>query len=158
MINNLILKVSLSDGCAVAQDILTIICPTSTPTPTITATPTHTPTPTPTATPLPSNQVAFFLNQTNNYTYTVSGNIVAKFVTTNTNISDVSIKLPIVQTSGPNILTPISIIYENIVVGQLQIDPSRIFIGTSIDITFALSNVVYQYPNVAIQSPAINLS
>lgn len=158
MINNLILKVSLSDGCAVAQDILTIICPTSTPTPTITATPTNTPTPTPTATPLPANQVAFFLNQTNNYTYTVAGNIVAKFVTTNTDISDVSIKLPIVQTSSPNILTPISIIYQNIVVGQLQIDPSRIFIGTSVDITFALSNVVYQYPNVAIASPAINLS
>ena len=46
MINNLLLKVSLSDGCSVAQDMLTIICPTSTPTPTITSTPTLTPTPT----------------------------------------------------------------------------------------------------------------
>jgi hypothetical protein len=117
-----------------------------------------TPTTTPTPTPLPIDQVAYFLNQTNNYVYTVSGNIVARFATTNTDVSDVSIKLPIVQTSSPNILTPITIIYQNVVIGQLQIDPSRIFIGTPIDITFALSNVVYQYTNVVITSPAINLS
>jgi hypothetical protein len=158
MINNLILKVSLSDGCSVAQDILTIICPTSTPTPTITATPTNTPTPTPTATPLPINQVSYFLNQTNNYTYTVGGNVVAKFATTNTDVSSVNIKLPIVQTSSPNILTPISIIYQNTVIGQLQIDPSRIFLGTNVDISFALSNTVYQYTNIALTAPAINLS
>lgn len=158
MINNLILKVSLSDGCAVAQDILTIICPTNTPTPTFTSTPTNTPTPTPTATPLPINEISYFLNQTNDYTYTVNSNIVAKFVTTNPDISNVSIKLPIIQTSSPNILTPISIIYQDIVVGQLQIDPSRIFIGTQTDITFAISNSVYQYTNIAITAPAINLS
>lgn len=158
MINNLLLKVSLSDGCSVAQDMLTIICPTSTPTPTITSTPTLTPTPTPTATPLPLNQIAFYLNQTNSYTYTVNKNIVAKFATTNVDVTNVSIKLPIVQTSSANILTPVSIIYQNVVIGQLQIDPSRIFVGTPIDISFALQNVVHSFVNVNIVTPSITLS
>ena len=158
MINNLLLKVSLSDGCSVAQDMLTIICPTSTPTPTITATPTVTPTKTPTPTPLPLSQVSYYLNQTNSYTYTVNKNIVAKFATSNTDVSNVSIKLPVVQTSSANILTPINIIYQNVVIGQLQVDSSRIFIGTAIDISFALKNIVSSFTNVNISTPSITLS
>ena len=158
MINNLLLKISLSDGCSVAQDMLTIICPTSTPTPTMTATPTVTPTTTPTSTPLPLSEIAYYLNQTNSYTYTVNKNIVAKFATSNTDVTNVSIKLPIVQTSSANILTPITIIYQSVVIGQLQIDPSRIFIGTPIDISFALQNTVRSFTNVSIATPSITLS
>jgi hypothetical protein len=158
MINNLLLKVSLTDGCTVAQDMLSIICPTNTPTPTQTSTPTPTPTVTPSSTPRSSAEPAsYILSSVNDYKYSVDNNIVARFVSNNSNVSAVTVQVPLVRTSSPNILTTTNIIYENQVIGQLQFDPLRISIGSNISITFALSSRVVSFTNIILNAPTINL-
>lgn len=158
MINNLLLKVSLTDGCTVAQDMLSIICPTNTPTPTQTSTPTPTPTVTPSSTP-PSivDPVYYILSSINNYKYSIDNNIVARFASNNTNVTSVTVQVPLVRTSSPNILTTTNIIYQNQVIGQLQFDALRIAIGSKISITFALSNKVTSFNNITLDAPTINL-
>lgn len=157
MINHLLLKVSLTDGCSVAQDMLNILCPTATPTATITPTPTPTVTMTPTPTNRPSELLRYYLNNTNDYMYTVGDNIVARFIVINENISNVSITLPIVDNSAPNILTTTDIIYNNTVIGQFQYDATRFVPGTALDISFILSGNVLTYNGIPLISPRIVL-
>jgi hypothetical protein len=159
MINNLLLKVSLTDGCTVAQDMLSIICPTNTPTPTQTSTPTPTPTVTPSSTP-PSivSPTTYILSSNNNYIYNVDNNIVARFVNTNTKVDSVTVQVPLVRTSAPNILSTASIIYQNQVIGQFQFDALRIPIGSKISITFALSSQVVSFSEISVNTPTINLT
>lgn len=63
--------------------------PTPTPTPTISGTPTNTPTPTTTPTntltPTPSSNPNIVLNTSNNWTYSVGGNVILKFIPQNSN-------------------------------------------------------------------------
>ena len=120
MINHLLLKVSLTDGCTVAQDMLNILCPTATPTATTTPNPTPTPTMTPTPTSRTVELLLYYLNNTNGYMYTVDDNIVARFIVTNDSYTNISITLPLIDTSSANILSTTDIIYNNVVIGQMQ--------------------------------------
>jgi hypothetical protein len=158
MINNLLLKISLTDGCTVAQDMLSILCPTATPTATVTNTPTVTPTVTPTPTIGGATDNVFFLNQTNNFTYNINGNIVAKFIATNANITNTVIKVPRINSSSATILTVSTIIYNNAVVGQLQFDSTRLQQGTLIDVSFIASGSLLTYNNVVLSAPRIVLN
>jgi len=158
MINHLLLKVSLTDGCTVAQDMLNILCPTPTPT----ATTTPNPTPTPTMTPTPTSRIPdlllYYLNNTNGYMYTVDDNIVARFIITNDSYTNVSITLPLIDTSSANILSTTDIIYNNVVIGQMQYDATRLGPSTTIDISFVLAGNLLTYNRILLTSPRIVLS
>ena len=158
MINHLLLKVSLTDGCTVAQDMLNILCPTATPT----ATTTPNPTPTPTMTPTPPSRTVelllYYLNNTNGYMYTVDDNIVARFIVTNDSYTNISITLPLIDTSSANILSTTDIIYNNVVIGQMQYDATRLGPSTLIDVSFVLSGNVLTYNRILLTSPRIVLS
>lgn len=158
MINHLLLKVSLTDGCSVAQDMLNILCPTATPTATITPTPTPTMTMTPTPTSRQAELLLYYLNNTNDYMYLVDNNIVARFIITNTNYSNISITLPLIDTSSANILSTTDIIYNNTVIGQMQYDATRLGPSTTIDVSFILSGNLLTYNGILLTSPRIVLS
>lgn len=157
MINHLLLKVSLTDGCSVAQDMLNVLCPTATPTATITPTPTPTVTMTPTPTNRPQEFLVYYLDNTNDYMYAVDDNIIARFIITNTDITNVSITLPIIDNASPNILTTTDIIYQSTVIGQFQYDATRFVPGTAISISFILAGNVYTYNGITLTSPRIVL-
>lgn len=159
MINNLLLKISLTDGCSVAQDMLSLLCPTPTPTSTVTPTPTVTPTMTPTPSPrLETTDNFFFLNETNNFTYSIDDNILAKFISTDPNIASVIIKLPRLNAASATILTVSTIIYNSAVIGQLQFDATRLQQGTPIDISFVRNSSLLTFTNVQLSAPRILLS
>lgn len=157
MINHLLLKVSLTDGCSVAQDMLNILCPTATPTATITPTPTPTMTMTPTPTSRAPEVLSYYLNNTNDYMYTVGDNIVARFIITNNSYTNISIRLPVIDTSSPNILSTTDIIYNSVVIGQMQYDATRLGPSTAIDISFILSGNLLTYNGILLTSPRIVL-
>jgi hypothetical protein len=157
MINHLLLKVSLTDGYTVAQDMLNILCPTATPTATITPTPTPTMTMTPTPTSRAPEVLSYYLNNTNDYMYTVGDNIVARFIITNNSYTNISIRLPVIDTSSPNILSTTDIIYNSVVIGQMQYDATRLGPSTAIDISFILSGNVLTYNGILLTSPRIVL-
>ena len=158
MINHLLLKVSLTDGCTVAQDMLNILCPTATPTATTTPNPTPTPTMTPTPTSRTVELLLYYLNNTNGYMYTVDDNIVARFIVTNDSYTNISITLPLIDTSSANILSTTDIIYNNVVIGQMQYDATRLGPSTLIDVSFVLSGNVLTYNRILLTSPRIVLS
>ena len=158
MINHLLLKVSLTDGCTVAQDMLNILCPTATPTATTTPNPTPTPTMTPTPTSRTVELLLYYLNNTNGYMYTVDDNIVARFIVTNDSYTNISITLPLIDTSSANILSTTDIIYNNVVIGQMQYDATRLGPSTLIDVSFVLSGTVLTYNRILLTSPRIVLS
>jgi hypothetical protein len=159
MINHLFLKASLTDGCSVAEDILTIFCPTATPTATATPTITPTMTMTPTPTQKPPSDLFFFLSDVNNLTYSLDNNIVAKFIVINEDISSIVIRIPSVNTSSSVILTLSDLIYNNKVIGQLQFDSTRIIPGSELEISFIDSNnTLISFTNVVLASPRINLN
>jgi hypothetical protein len=158
MINHLLLKVSLTDGCAVAQDMLNILCPTATPTATITPTPTPTMTMTPTPTSRQPELLLYYLNNTNDYMYTVDDNIVARFIITNNSYTNISITLPVIDTSSSSILSTTDIIYSSVVIGQMQYDATRLGPSTLIDVSFVLSGNVLTYNRILLTSPRIVLS
>lgn len=158
MINHLLLKVSLTDGYTVAQDMLNILCPTATPTATITPTPTPTMTMTPTPTSRAPEVLSYYLNNTNDYMYTVGDNIVARFIITNNSYTNISIRLPVIDTSSPNILSTTDIIYNSVVIGQMQYDATRLGPSTLIDVSFVLSGNVLTYNRILLTSPRIVLS
>ena len=158
MINHLLLKVSLTDGCTVAQDMLNILCPTPTPTATITPTPTPTPTMTPTPTSRPIEFLSYYLNSTNDYLYTVDDNIIARFIITNDIYSNVSITLPLIDNASANILNTTDIIYNNVVIGQMQYDATRLGPSTIIDISFVLAGNLSIYNGILLTSPRIVLT
>jgi len=157
MINHLLLKVSLTDGYTVAQDMLNILCPTATPTATITPTPTPTMTMTPTPTSRAPEVLSYYLNNTNDYMYTVGDNIVARFIITNNSYTNISIRLPVIDTSSPNILSTTDIIYNSVVIGQMQYDATRLGPSTAIDISFILSGNLLTYNGILLTSPRIVL-
>ena len=158
MINHLLLKVSLTDGYTVAQDMLNILCPTATPTATITPTPTPTMTMTPTPTSRAPEVLSYYLNNTNDYMYTVGDNIVARFIVTNNSYTNISIRLPVIDTSSPNILSTTDIIYNSVVIGQMQYDATRLGPSTAIDISFILSGNLLTYNGILLTSPRIVLT
>jgi hypothetical protein len=158
MINHLFLKASLTDGCTVAEDILTIFCPTATPTATVTPTITPTMTMTPTPTEKPPSDLFFFLSDVNNLTYSLDNNIVAKFIVTNENISSVVIRLPSVNTSSSVILTLTNIVYNSRVIGQLQFDATRIVNGSELEVSFIDGGNLVNFTNIILASPTINLN
>ena len=158
MINHLLLKVSLTDGCTVAQDMLNILCPTPTPTATITPTPTPTPTMTPTPTSRPIESLSYYLNSTNDYLYTVDDNIIARFIVTNDSYTNISITLPLIDTSSTNILSTTDIIYNSVVIGQMQYDATRLGPSTTINISFVLSGNLLTYNGILLTSPRIVLT
>lgn len=75
MINHMIIKATISDGCSASEDQFTILCRNS-----ITPNPTPTITPTPSATPISQNLL--ILNQANDWTYRFNNQIVIKFIKT----------------------------------------------------------------------------
>lgn len=158
MINHLFLKASLTDGCTVAEDILTIFCPTATPTATVTPTITPTITMTPTPTQKPPSDLFFFLSNVNDLTYSLDNNIIARFIPTNENISNIVIRVPSVNSSSSVILTTTSLIYNDQVVGQLQFDATRIAAGSELEISFIENNTLISFTNVVLASPRINLN
>lgn len=158
MINHLFLKASLTDGCTVAEDILTIFCPTATPTATVTPTITPTMTMTPTPTQKPPSDLFFFLSNVNGLTYSINNNVVAKFIVINNSISNVVIRVPSVNTSSSVILTLSDIIYNNQVIGQLQFDATRIVSGSELEVSFVDNGTLVSFPNVILASPRINLN
>jgi hypothetical protein len=147
MINHLLLKVSLTDGCTVAQDMLNILCPTATPTATITPTPTPTMTMTPTPTSRTPDLLSYYLNNTNDYLYVVDENIVARFIVTNSSYSNIAITVPLIDTSS-----------SNVVIGQMQYDATRLGPSTLIDISFVTSGNLLTYNRILLTSPRIVLS
>lgn len=158
MINHLLLKVSLTDGCTVAQDMLNILCPTPTPTATITPTPTPTMTMTPTPTSRTPDLLSYYLNNTNDYLYVVDENIVARFIVTNSTYSNISITVPLIDTSSSNILSTTDIISGNVVIGQMQYDATRLGPSTLIDVSFVTSGNLFTYNRILLTSPRIVLS
>jgi hypothetical protein len=138
--------------------MLNILCPTATPTATITPTPTPTMTMTPTPTSRTPDLLSYYLNNTNDYLYVVDENIVARFIITNSAYTNISITVPLIDTSSSNILSTTDIIYRNVVIGQMQYDATRLGPSTLIDISFVLSGNVLTYNRILLTSPRIVLS
>ena len=158
MINHLLLRASITDGCDVAQANLSLICPTATPTPTASLVVTSTPTPTPTQTPAESEQL-FSLNTANNYTYNLNNNIIARFIPLNSNISNTEIQTPAFTSSSAALLTPTSIVWNGELIGQIQFDASRLVPGaTTINIAFEYDGNFLAFNDIALAAPTIILT
>lgn len=157
MINHLLLRASITDGCDVAQANLSLVCPTATPTPTASFVVTSTPTPTPSATPEASQQL-FSLNTTNNFTYSLDGNIITRFIVLNSSINNAEIQVPSFTTSSAAFLTPTSVIWNGELIGQIQFDASRLVPGvTTINIAFEYDGNLVNFNNVTLSAPTIAL-
>jgi hypothetical protein len=113
-------------------------------------------------TPTPTSRIPdlllYYLNNTNGYMYTVDDNIVARFIITNDSYTNVSITLPLIDTSSANILSTTDIIYNNVVIGQMQYDATRLGPSTTIDISFVLAGNLLTYNRILLTSPRIVLS
>jgi hypothetical protein len=138
--------------------MLNILCPTPTPTATITPTPTPTMTMTPTPTSRTPDSLSYYLNNTNDYLYVVDENIVARFIITNSAYSNISITVPLIDTSSSNILSTTDIISGNVVIGQMQYDATRLGPSTLIDVSFVTSGNLFTYNRILLTSPRIVLS
>jgi hypothetical protein len=114
-----------------------------------------------TMTPTPTSRapevLSYYLNNTNDYMYTVGDNIVARFIITNNSYTNISIRLPVIDTSSPNILSTTDIIYNSVVIGQMQYDATRLGPSTAIDISFILSGNLLTYNGILLTSPRIVL-
>ena len=136
MINHMILKATITDGCNVSEDQLTILCENS-----VTPYPTMSPTPTPTVTPFTNS---ILLNSTNNWTYIANDTTVIKFIKTVD--TDVQISVPVIDsTELPQFGEPkqipnfTNIKMGNTIIGQLVF----INIYTNKNISISYSDSIY---------------
>ena len=126
------------NNCLIQPTPTITTTPTMTPTPTQTATPTSTPTPTPT----PSLSSFINLNLANNWTFSVNGQIIAKFTPADSSLNSITLRISNNTNVSGNVFLPnvTNVVIGNNSYGQLIYNASVL---ENKGIAATLNNITY---------------